>query len=268
MRRIASVLAALAVLMFAPLPSSLASGSGVISVKCAFSHRNNDDPIVHFADPGASHTHDYYGNESVDAFSTYRSMRAASSNCAAPSDTAGYWIPALVAPDGSYVTADHMNAYYRGDASTVVFPKDLRMVAGATVGTPAGSNEVFWSCGQVTDDVHSATVVDCPGDQLTATVGFPACWDGVVTHMNDTAHLTYDPGCKNGIELPHLTVNVKWDVQDAATAGYGLSSDASLGVSAGRSLHADFWNTWKQRVLAATVTRCLNGGLNCKDFTG
>ena len=41
-----------------------------------------------------------------------------------------------------------------------------------------------------------------------------------------------------------------------------------MGTSMGRSLHADFWNTWDQEVLEETVARCLGGGINCRDFRG
>jgi hypothetical protein len=237
-----------------------AADSGVISVKCSFSHRNMDDPIVFPQQPGAAHTHDFFGNMSVNASSTYSSMTSAGTSCQETGDTAGYWIPAIIGPNGP-VNAAHMNAYYRGDASTQVFPADFRIVAGATVGTPAGGDKVFWSCGQVDSNIHSPKMVNCPGDQLTATIVFPTCWDGVLTHSNDTSHVTYDSACRTGVKLPRLAVNIKWPISNGAS-GYNLSSDAAMGTSRGRSLHADFWNTWQQSMLEATVMRCLNSGCN------
>jgi Domain of unknown function (DUF1996) len=235
-----------------------AADSGVVSVKCSFSHRNMDDPIVFPNQPGAAHMHDFFGNQSVNALSTYDSMTSAGTTCEGEGDTAGYWIPAIIGPNGP-VNAGHMNAYYRGNASTQIFPADLRMVAGATVGTPAGGDMVFWSCGQVDSSIHSPTMVNCPGDQLTATIVFPHCWDGVLTHSNDTSHVTYDSACRSGVKLPRLAFNIKWPISDGAS-GYNLSSDAAMGTSQGQSLHADFWNTWQQSALEATVMRCLTGG--------
>src|SRR2546422_116564 len=43
--------------------------------------------------PGASHSHDFFGNESANANATYDSMATAPSNCGVSTDTAGYWIP-------------------------------------------------------------------------------------------------------------------------------------------------------------------------------
>jgi len=49
-------------------------------VDCLFAHRAKDDPIVYPRQPGASHMHDFFGNKSTNAFSTYRSMRRARTN--------------------------------------------------------------------------------------------------------------------------------------------------------------------------------------------
>jgi hypothetical protein len=49
-----------------------------------------DDPIVFPGQPGASHMHDFFGNETTNAYSTQSSMLAGATNCRIPSDTAGY----------------------------------------------------------------------------------------------------------------------------------------------------------------------------------
>ena len=58
--------------------ASAASGSNGASfaVRCDFSHRNSDDPIVHPGAPGAAHRHDFFGNRSTKFDSTYESMVA------------------------------------------------------------------------------------------------------------------------------------------------------------------------------------------------
>jgi hypothetical protein len=43
-------------------------------VNCDWSHRNTDDPIVHPGDEGMSHQHEFFGNTSTKADSTYLSM--------------------------------------------------------------------------------------------------------------------------------------------------------------------------------------------------
>src|SRR5438034_6531453 len=95
MRRPVLVLALLITASLA-VPSSVRAASatkGGFVVTCRYSHTAPDDPIVAPGQPGASHSHDFFGNESTDASSTYDSMVAAPTNCGVTADTAGYWIP-------------------------------------------------------------------------------------------------------------------------------------------------------------------------------
>src|ERR671917_1002256 len=72
------------------------ANEAAFSVRCDFSHRNNDDPIVHPGKRGAAHSHDFFGNRSTNYLSTYESLRAATSTtCLNPADKAAYWIPTL-----------------------------------------------------------------------------------------------------------------------------------------------------------------------------
>src|SRR5215216_1157008 len=75
----AAVLGLIVALMITPpAASALSSDHGAsFAVRCDFSHRNSDDPIVHPGEPGAAHSHDYFGNHSARYDSTYQSMRAA-----------------------------------------------------------------------------------------------------------------------------------------------------------------------------------------------
>ena len=89
-----------------PAPAAL---TAIFAVVCTFSHRLPDDPIVHPRQPGTSHSHDFFGNTTTDASSTYASLRAGSTTCHNPEDTAAYWVPTLlvgtaaVAPSGLHV---------------------------------------------------------------------------------------------------------------------------------------------------------------------
>ena len=64
-------------------------------VRCDFSHRNSDDPIVHPGEPGAAHSHDFFGNKSTYASSSYDILRAADTTCSRTADKASYWIPTV-----------------------------------------------------------------------------------------------------------------------------------------------------------------------------
>src|SRR6476659_7799891 len=59
---------------------------GVFSTLCAYTHRASDDPIVHPGMPGMSHSHDFFGNVTTDADSTYSTMRAGGTTCRARED--------------------------------------------------------------------------------------------------------------------------------------------------------------------------------------
>lgn len=65
-------------------------------VRCGFSHRNQDDPIVSPGQPGSSHDHTFFGNRSTDAFSTLASLRAGGrTTCNERADRSAYWAPTL-----------------------------------------------------------------------------------------------------------------------------------------------------------------------------
>ena len=103
-------------------------------VDCLFAHRAKDDPIVYPRQPGASHMHDFFGNKSTNAFSTYRSMLRGRTNCDLAGETAAYWAPTLVRGDGRIVTPRRIKIYYRSGLlpgrRTYPFPKNFRMIAG------------------------------------------------------------------------------------------------------------------------------------------
>jgi hypothetical protein len=88
-----------------------ADHQGVFSIRCGLSHRADDDPIVYPGQPGAAHTHDFFGNRSTDAGSDYESMMDGDTSCELEADTAGYWVPTLLGPDGTPVQVRFMFAY-------------------------------------------------------------------------------------------------------------------------------------------------------------
>jgi hypothetical protein len=62
-------------------------------VKCDFSHHAQVDPIVDFGKPKSFHMHEFFGNRTTNANSTYKTLRAGGTYCDDPKDTAAYWIP-------------------------------------------------------------------------------------------------------------------------------------------------------------------------------
>jgi Domain of unknown function (DUF1996) len=242
--------------------------NGRFWLTCQLSHRLPDDPIVYPGRPGAAHGHDFYGNKTTDAASSYAEMRGGGTTCARAADTAGYWSPTLLvesAPVGIRV----INVYYWGiRGRTEAFPPDFRVIAGATVGVPSGtatgSRKVGWMCIRA-GPVYAAPP-DCGTEYLRMIVTFPSCWDGVGIDAPDHhSHLTYPSGkvCPSShpVMLPRLVLHVVYDTHDGTTAE--LSSDMAMGSPPGTSVHADFWNTWDQPELERLVDSCINIGPNC-----
>jgi Domain of unknown function (DUF1996) len=262
--------------LFAVPATSQASSPGWL-LKCPLAKSLPDDPIVHPGMPGMSHLHDFFGNTSVNATSTYRSMRAATTTCPA-GDTAGYWVPAVfrngakVAPAGSGVREQ---IYYRANnlaSSTHMepFPPDLRVVAGNSHATSTSENpklgkEIYWGCSDNSTGKLTAPPPSCPTGIISLHIGFPNCWDGRLTHADDTAHLRYPSSgkCPSGFPhaLPRLILRNEYPV-GTTTGTITLSSGPTF------TAHGDFWNTWDQAKLQQLVDTCLNAGRNCGTFEG
>ena len=228
MRKLLAAFVLAATLML-PVPAAHAA-TPRFQIRCNTSHLAQVDPIV---SPGtrSAHMHEFFGNTATNANSTYRSMVAGRTTCTAPADTAGYWVPTLISPGGQAVRARTILLYYRGvqGARTVAFPANLRMVShNSQVGGTSSSN---------------------------LTIKFPSCWDGV--HIDSADHISHmanasGQGCPRShpVRVPALTIVVRYPIQDVS--GYRLSSGPMS------SLHADFWNTWRQPGLEELVARCLN----------
>jgi hypothetical protein len=76
----------------APPISNGPAADGSFRVECVLSHRAQVDPIVAPGRP-SGHMHDFFGNRSTGANSTYASMQSGSTNCTLSGDKAGYWVP-------------------------------------------------------------------------------------------------------------------------------------------------------------------------------
>jgi hypothetical protein len=246
--------------------ASTETGKGVFIVRCLFSHQKQVDPIVNPGPPGtpSHHMHDFFGNRSVDASSTYASASVAATTCGLLADKAGYWSPSLVAPNGALVRPVAMLAYYRNRparyGTTMPFPPDFRLVAGGA-GTYPNSG---WSCEQNASSMLQTPPV-CGSSKLVLHVRFPNCWDGVRTDSPDhRSHVAYaqNDQCPttHPVKVPEIFLHVRYPT-GVGGAGYKLH-DGTL------TPHADFWNVWRQDALVALVKRCLNAGINCGTQVG
>jgi hypothetical protein len=284
--RLLALLGSLALLAAVAVPlqraGALRQSQAVWSVKCPVTHSAPDDPIVFPAQPGQSHLHDFFGNVSVDANSTTRTLANAGSSCIHGMDQvdhASYWTPALLnggRPVASSPADLRIDAYYMVlDKPVPVqpMPFGLRMIAGdSKAQAPQPTKIVHYNCiklpngGQVTGD--SAAMPTCPaGSYLSAKIVFPGCWDGKNLDSADhKSHMAYPVrnACpaSHPVRLPTLGIRLRWKMAEALPAGrLSLSSGGQY------SMHADFWNTWSPPAMQWLVTNCLNAIRNCRDIT-
>jgi hypothetical protein len=266
----AVLLVALAFL--AGLPAT-ARADGIFVADCAFSHRASHDPIVFHDMPGASHSHEFFGNRSTRASSTLRSLRRSAGNCLPAADRSAYWTPTLYR-HGRPLRAVQVQAYYQDFfryGRVLPFPPGLRVVAGRATATRPQRGVVRWTC---RDDQGegAATPPACGPSFVTLRITFPDCWDGRRLDSPDhQSHMAYNRA--GGMELgpqrcpeshpvvvPQLQLNVVYPVLDGN--GVTLASGSVL------TAHADFFNGWRQSVLRHRVNDVLNGGKACDDFLG
>jgi uncharacterized protein DUF1996 len=275
-----ALVAAAATVVVAPVQGAQASSPGWITI-CPTTHTAPDDPIVYPGQPGASHLHQFLGNRSTKASSTYSSMLAGSTSCGSPGDKAGYWVPALY-EDGRYVSpvglradgkptrnvfyyrADNVSDAYRAAHPVEPFPADFRLIAGeghaaSVAGQPKLGKEIYWGCSD--NSTGKLTLPQsCSSGAISLHVGFPNCWNGKVTGTNDTPNVVYPSSsvCPAGYPrvLPRVIYRLEYPV-GTTTGAITLSSGPSY------TIHADLWNTWDQATLNRLVTTCLRAGTDC-----
>jgi hypothetical protein len=270
---------------FCLVPATAHASSPGWIVVCGLAKSLPDDPIVYPGKPGASHLHDFLGNTSINAASTYRSMRLGGTTCPV-GDTAGYWVPALykngrkVDPRGLrrdgrptrntfYYRADNVSSAYKASHPVQPFPADFRIIAGnghatSVAAQPKLGKEIYWGCSDNSTGKLKAPP-NCSTGAVSLHVGFPNCWNGVKDPKNDTPNVVYPSSYEcpstHPRVLPRVIFRLEYPV-GTTSAGITLSSGPSY------TIHADFWNTWDQAKLRSLVSGCLNAGEDCGTFSG
>jgi hypothetical protein len=252
-------------------------------VQCSYSHSLPDDPIVYPGQPGASHLHDFVGNATTDANSTYSSLLGQPTTCGAPADTAAYWMPAMWIGQTRYVPK-YARAYYSRDApagvKVVAFPANTQIVAGDKTRTTPSPGIVSFSCGASTPgdspssgqapyDCKSRLGGDDSHDGLVGRVLFPHCWDGVGNQQADFMGYTatcplgwkYVPRIRLGFHYFACGANATiWPIgQMTPPPTAGVTTFGSMpGMLPWTAFHADFFNSWNQSGLTAEINKVLN----------
>ena len=255
-------------------PSGGGASPGWIT-SCAYSHSNNDDPIVHPGHPGAAHLHDYSAARTTGHSSTPDSLRAGGSTCETAGDTSAYWIPALF-EDGERVlpTATRMNSlfYYRRkgapEGTTVqLFPDGLKMIIGnahatSPVENPQLGTDIIFKCGPGSTQDLPAPPRQCDSGVMVMSLRFPNCWDGVNLDSADhRSHMAYPSGSRcpasHPVVLPRLESFFRYDV------GRGPIGDITLSAGPYYTAHQDLFNAWVPSSLNTLIANCINAGVDC-----
>jgi hypothetical protein len=284
--RAVSAIQLVALVILVAGPASMAGASrGAFVTSCNYSHSLRDDPIMFPGEPGASHLHDFFGNETTNASSTVRSLRSGETRCLLESDTAAYWAPTAYL-DSTRVRPDRVRAYYFGIAKGELqtLPAGLQMLAGNAMASSAGENpNVHWFCGAAQKTAFATPLsghpYDCTPwarghsfvDGIVAKVDFPNCWNGEGTSPSD---VTYpDHGCPTDFpyKIPKLILRIHYGVMDPCAgaspcrAGRASAENVALSFSAGDyvTYHADFWNEWHQRPHDRLIDGCLRAHIDC-----
>jgi Domain of unknown function (DUF1996) len=246
---------------------SAARRSSRFITRCNFTHTLSDDPIVKPNQPGASHSHDFFGNVTTNAATTLASLDAGGTTCIDRKDHSGYWVPSL-SVNGVPVQPTFTNVYYQSAGkpfrSIKTIPHGLEVVAGDAMAIAPQSLQVTsWNCGADEDDIGmTSSAPTCPRPTLTIHVNFPDCWNGTTLDSADhKSHLAYhspNGTCPAGfpVPIPRVRVNVHYPT----TGGPGVAL-ASGGQFSG---HADFFNAWVPSELHRLVKTCINAGKICK----
>jgi hypothetical protein len=232
-------------------------------VRCDYSHRSNDDPIVHPGVQGAAHRHDFFGNLSTKYNSTLESLRKGGTTCLNPADKSAYWMPTVTWKDSSGTRTLKANRglfYYRAggkaDDTVELYPDGLKVV------TVQGSH-VTWKC-EGAPDFWESPPSRCSSGKLVARIIFPDCSDGRIdTGPNDPdphrSHMAYAEMQSDGTmqcpsthpkPVPALTMNVRFPIPTTSGTVRLSSGEAS-------TMHADFFNAWDQVALTRLIDRCI-----------
>jgi hypothetical protein len=272
-------------------PPARADAQGGFVVTCGYSHTLSDDPIVFPGQPGASHAHDFFGNTSANANSTYDSMVAAPTTCALFDDTAGYWIPTPSldgVPFHAHGRLGDMRVYYQAAGAQTMdpIPAGLQVIGGdKAANSPPPLGELRWSCGANNPGPKTPVRThpyDCTPyaaqylfvDGVVAVVTLPRCWDGAGLEPADLAYpvggSAADCPSRFSHVLPQVSERIHLGIMDPCAGTIPCGPDdpdtnVRFTFSSGPyyTLHADFWNTWQQSSLDSLVAGCLNAHVHC-----
>lgn len=271
-------------------------GSGAFRTHCIESHEGYDDPLISPGAPGQSHHHIFFGNPTVDAYTSIDSLKFANATTCDGIDLnkSAYWVPALYSEFGERIRYIDPLFYYKTGyhvpaEEVVPMPEGLRMIAGTPSARSSQDLEVTkfrceswtapepqFSAGDPLD--HIALIPDCEeGDIVEMRLVFPQCWDGEnLTSVDHKSHMAYPipaqaPNVGTGycpethpVAIPEISYNFSVRVtEDTGSPQEWRFSPNSGDVPAGATFHGDWMNGWDTDTMETIVGNCLNEAREC-----
>ncbi|WP_327191039.1 DUF1996 domain-containing protein [Streptomyces xinghaiensis] len=276
------------------------ASTGTFSVQCGVNENkvfNTDNLIVApGVDNGAHHTHDYVGNQGVDAFASNGDLANAKTSCSEQGDKSSYYWPVLRLQDGTkefdaeqqggglegnvgkILQAKEAEITYIGSPAgkVVAMPKFLRIITGdakAFTNGTANAN-ANWSCTGFEDKVQLADKYPiCPqGSSVVRSFAFQSCWDGQnIDSANHRAHVAFadaEGNCGNGFKaIPQLTMRLVYDVPAPVIENGQVKNPYAVDgfpeqLHKPITDHDDFINVMDEDLMDEVV-ECVNAGRQC-----
>lgn len=275
---------------------------GAFRFMCEPGQISYDDPVVFPGQPGKSHLHQWFGNLSANANSTYKSLRTTGdSTCVNILNRSAYWMPAMLDGKGHVVRPDYIAVYYKQlpnvsplcgsgknaqGIACVPLPRGLRYIMGydMVTGKTATGGSYFNCDGPTAKPGHYATITEaaanCPaGNRLGAIIFSPGCWDGKrLDSANHRDHMANpDFGWWGYLKcpdthpyvVPSFTMGAWYSVEpDDSAPDWYLSSDEMPGMprqKAGSTFHADWFGAWDDATMAVWMEKCINALKSCSN---
>lgn len=276
-------------------PSAAPDVVGAFRFICSAGQLSYDDPIVYPNQPGKSHLHQWYGNLSANASSTYESLRTTGdSTCTSKLNRSAYWMPAMMNDKGQVIRPDYVAVYYKRRVKTdplcskigkacVDLPNGMRFIFGFNMlnmsDKPTGGG--YFNCdGTGAIPGHYKDLVtaqkNCPVTaRIGAVIAAPECWDGKnldsADHRSHVAYSAYigqayaQCPSTHPYVIPTFQLGA-WYSQGASAEPWHLSSDVmpdGTVMTAGTTFHADYFEAWEPTVRQMWHDNCVNKLLNC-----